>query len=198
MPSICSVCGGEIPGDESQQPCPACRGRTGVAAEATGDRQLDATLDAPKTAAERDAVDPTLDGVGGATGNGEWVWEDNSPFAEILHGQWSCPSIGEVDGKAQVYMAGGNGWLYAFEPLTGEPIWRFDLNPKDATWELGGRGTRNSIFATPVFFENSVLLAMIGCLCRLIDDMTRRFLGPALAHRCARRSYRHWSRSHVA
>ena len=68
--------------------------------------------------------------------------------------------IGEVDGKAQVYMAGGNGWLYAFEPLTGEPIWRFDLNPKDATWELGGRGTRNSIIATPVFFENSVLLAV--------------------------------------
>ena len=65
-----------------------------------------------------------------------------------------------VNGKAQVYMAGGDGWLYAFAPKTGEIIWRFDLNPKEAKWELGGSGDRNSVIATPVFLENSVVLGV--------------------------------------
>jgi outer membrane protein assembly factor BamB len=91
---------------------------------------------------------------------GEIVWEDNTPFDTILHGQWSSPAIGVVNGKAQVYMPGGDGWLYAFDAQSGELIWKFDLNPKDSKWELYGRGTRNSIIATPVFFDNSVVLGV--------------------------------------
>jgi outer membrane protein assembly factor BamB len=91
---------------------------------------------------------------------GEIVWEDNTPFDLILHGQWSSPAIGVVDGKPQVYMPGGDGWLYAFDGLSGDLIWKFDLNPKDSKWELGGRGSRNSIIATPVFLDNSVVLAV--------------------------------------
>jgi outer membrane protein assembly factor BamB len=90
---------------------------------------------------------------------GEVVWENNDPFDKVLHGQWSSPSIGLVNGQAQAYFAGGNGWLYAFHAKTGEELWRFDLNPKDAKYELGGRGTRNYVIATPAFVENSVLLA---------------------------------------
>ena len=45
------------------------------------------------------------------------------------------------------------------EAKTGEELWKFDLNPKDAKYELGGRGTRNYVIATPVFYENSVFLA---------------------------------------
>jgi hypothetical protein len=37
---------------------------------------------------------------------------------------------------------------------------------------------------------------MTGCHCSLIDDAIKRFLGPALARRCARRSDLHWSQSH--
>ncbi len=91
---------------------------------------------------------------------GEVVWENNEPFDKILHGQWSSPAIGIVDGKAQVYMPGGDGWLYAFDADKGEIIWKFDLNPKDSKWELGGRGTRNSIISTPVFKDNSVVLSV--------------------------------------
>jgi outer membrane protein assembly factor BamB len=91
---------------------------------------------------------------------GEVVWEDNSPFDKILHGQWGSPAVGMVDGKPQIYMPGGDGWLYAFEPDSGELIWKFDLNPKDSKWELGGFGTRNNIIGTPVFIENSVVLAV--------------------------------------
>jgi len=91
---------------------------------------------------------------------GEVVWENNEPFDNILHGQWSSPAVGVVNGKAQVYMPGGDGWLYAFDAEKGEIIWKFDMNPKDSKWELGGRGTRNSIISTPVFKDNSVVLSV--------------------------------------
>ncbi len=91
---------------------------------------------------------------------GEVIWEDNSPFDKILHGQWSSPGVGIVDGQAQIYFPGGDGWLYAMEAKTGKHIWKFDMNPKDSKWELGGRGTRNNIIATPVFYENSVVLGV--------------------------------------
>lgn len=96
---------------------------------------------------------------------GELIWENNAPFDKILHGQWSSPAVGVVNGTAQVYMPGGNGWLYAFDAKkgpdeNGEPIWKFDMNPKDAKYELGARGTRNEMIATPVFVNNSVILAV--------------------------------------
>ncbi|WP_296457453.1 PQQ-binding-like beta-propeller repeat protein [Rubinisphaera sp.] len=91
---------------------------------------------------------------------GEVVWESNEPFDQILHGQWSSPAIGEVNGVTQVYMPGGDGWLYAFDITSGEIIWKFDLNPKDSKWELGGRGTRNALISTPVFMDNSVVLSV--------------------------------------
>jgi len=91
---------------------------------------------------------------------GEVAWEKNQPFDAILHGQWSSPAIGVVDGKAQVIFPGGDGWVYAHDAVSGEEIWKCDLNPKVTKWELYGKGTRNSIISTPVFYENSVLIAV--------------------------------------
>ena len=96
---------------------------------------------------------------------GELVWEDGSPADKILHGQWSSPAAGVVNGQGQVYFPGGDGWLYAFEPTgsadgLGKLIWKFDCNPKDSLWRLGGRGTRNSLIGTPVFHENRVYIAV--------------------------------------
>ncbi|QGJ70076.1 Pyrrolo-quinoline quinone [Planctomycetales bacterium 10988] len=91
---------------------------------------------------------------------GELVWYDNTPADKILHGQWSSPALGVVNGKAQVYFPGGDGWLYALDAKTGDHIWQFDLNPKDSVWVLGGRGTRNAIISTPVFYDNSVILGV--------------------------------------
>ena len=88
------------------------------------------------------------------------LWEHNQPFDAILHGQWGSPAIGEVNGRTQVYFPGGDGWLYAHDAKTGEEIWKFDLNPKESQWKLGGRGTRNAIISTPVFYDNSVLLSV--------------------------------------
>lgn len=91
---------------------------------------------------------------------GELVWEHNQPFDEILHGQWSSPALAEINGKTQVVFPGGDGWVYAHDATTGDEIWKCDLNPKDTKWELHGKGTRNAIISTPVFYENSVLIAV--------------------------------------
>ena len=88
---------------------------------------------------------------------GELVWEDDSPAEEILHGQWSSPAYGVVNGKPQVIFPGGDGWLYAFDPETGKNIWRFDCNPKDTDWK-GGRGTRNNLISTPVVYDDKVFI----------------------------------------
>ena len=68
--------------------------------------------------------------------------------------------IADINGTAQVFMPGGDGVLYALDADSGELIWWFDLNPKDTVWELGGRGTRNAIIATPVVVGTSVFLAV--------------------------------------
>jgi outer membrane protein assembly factor BamB len=81
---------------------------------------------------------------------GKVVWKDASPGKSIMHGQWSNPTYAEVNGKPQVIFPGGDGWLYAFEPANGKPIWKFDANPKDSKYELGGKGTRSDFIATPV------------------------------------------------
>ncbi len=91
---------------------------------------------------------------------GKVVWEKRYPKKGILHGQWGSPAVGKVNGKYQVYFPGGDGVLYALNPDDGEIIWKFDLNPKETKWELGGAGSRNAIISTPVFYENSVILAV--------------------------------------
>ncbi|MDA2925678.1 PQQ-binding-like beta-propeller repeat protein [Acidobacteria bacterium AH-259-G07] len=91
---------------------------------------------------------------------GKVAWEDGSPADRILHGQWSNPAYGIIQGKAQVIFPGGDGWLYSFEPETGKLIWKFDCNPKDSVWILGGRGTRNNLIAAPVIYDDKVYIGV--------------------------------------
>jgi outer membrane protein assembly factor BamB len=91
---------------------------------------------------------------------GKLVWENADPGAKILHGSWSNPAHGVFGGKPQVIFPGGNGWLYSFEPATGKLIWKFDLNPKDSKWILGGRGTRNNVISTPVVWDDKVYIGV--------------------------------------
>ena len=96
---------------------------------------------------------------------GEVYWTDKSPGANILHGQWSSPAVGILDGVPQAIFAGGDGWVYSFRADAGkdgnpELLWKFDANPKVSVWKLGGRGTRNNIIATPVIHEGRVYVAV--------------------------------------
>ncbi|MCH2113862.1 MAG: PQQ-binding-like beta-propeller repeat protein [Pirellulales bacterium] len=102
---------------------------------------------------------------------GEVLWTDGSPGLNILHGQWSSPTYGVLGGQPQVIFAGGDGWVYSFDPAGRESsgkdgetkaklLWKFDANPKMSVWELGGRGTRNNIIATPVLYAGNVYVAV--------------------------------------
>jgi outer membrane protein assembly factor BamB len=86
---------------------------------------------------------------------GKLVWEDNSVFDRILHGQWSSPTVGEIGGVAQVIHGQGDGWVRGYEAATGKKLWEFDTNPKDSVWPK----TRNEIISTPVVYEGLVYLA---------------------------------------
>jgi outer membrane protein assembly factor BamB len=91
---------------------------------------------------------------------GEVVWHRADPGKNTLHGQWSSPSYGVIGGMPQVIFAGGDGWAYAFEPLKGEPIWKYNLNPADAKYVLGGKGTKSYIISTPVIANDRVFLCV--------------------------------------
>ena len=107
---------------------------------------------------------------------GKVLWTDGSPAKNILHGQWSSPTYGVLNGQPQVIFAGGDGWVYSFDPQGAPPgelasagglpprksklLWKFDANPKASVWELGGRGTRNNIIATPVIHDGKIYVAV--------------------------------------
>jgi outer membrane protein assembly factor BamB len=96
---------------------------------------------------------------------GKVIWSDASPGLNILHGQWSSPAYAALGGTPQVMFAGGDAYLYSF---LGEAtpdgkaklLWKFDANPKESKYILGGRGTRNEIIGTPVVYDGLVYLAV--------------------------------------
>ena len=97
--------------------------------------------------------------------SGKLLWTDKSPGLNILHGQWSSPCVFEAGGREQVVMGGGDGWLYSFDPAGdgkggAKLIWKFDGNPKDSAYILGGRSTRNHLISTPVFYDGYVYVGM--------------------------------------
>ncbi len=97
---------------------------------------------------------------------GKVLWTDNSPGKNILHAQWASPSYGVFDGQPQVIFPGGDGWVYSFDPRgdgkgKSKLLWKFDGNPKDSKWILGGhRGTRNNIIAFPAIYDGLVYITM--------------------------------------
>lgn len=108
---------------------------------------------------------------------GTVLWKSNLPTASLLkpgaelkklvdrglvlmHGQWSNPVYTTVDGKGQVLFPGGDGWIYAFDPANGEVLWKFDANPKESIYALGGRGTRNDFVSTPVIYDNKLYIGV--------------------------------------
>ena len=92
--------------------------------------------------------------------SGELIWESTPVGENVLHGAWTNPAYAEINGRAQVIFPGGDGVIYSLDPENGELIWQFDCNPNDAEWNLGGRGTRNNILATPVIYDNKVYIGV--------------------------------------
>ena len=102
----------------------------------------------------------------------------------LFHGQWSSPTLGQVNGKTLIFFGAGDGVCYAFEALDAVPdkvvtlhkVWSFDCNPphykvvhgKPFVYTDGDirkhRGNNNDnsfigpseIIGTPVFYRNRV------------------------------------------
>jgi outer membrane protein assembly factor BamB len=90
---------------------------------------------------------------------GKIIWQDHSPGNSILEGQWASPLVVEIGGHGQVIAPQGDGWVRSFDALTGKLLWKCDTNPKGAKWlRFGGRTTRNSILATPVYYDGRVYI----------------------------------------
>jgi len=90
---------------------------------------------------------------------GAVVWTDNSPGANVLHGQWSSLAVAEVNGKAIVMAPMGDAWVRAFDAATGKLVWKFDANTKDSIYPQGGR---NEIIATPCIIDNRWMYIATG------------------------------------
>ncbi|MBJ44969.1 MAG: serine/threonine protein kinase [Planctomycetaceae bacterium] len=132
---------------------------------------------------------------------GKVHWTSSAPGKNILHGQWSSPTAAELGGVPQVIFGGGDGWVYSYKCDEGkddkpELLWKFDANPKESKWILGGRGTRNNIIATPVVWNEKVYVAVgqdpehgegVGHLW-CIDPTKRGDVSPQLAFAVSDRS----------
>ncbi len=108
---------------------------------------------------------------------GKVLWKTNAPTEELLkpganleylkntgrvlmHGQWSNPVYTEVEGTPEIIFPGGDGWLRAFNPKSGELIWKFDANPKESIYALGGKGTRSDFVASPAIHDNHLYIGV--------------------------------------
>jgi outer membrane protein assembly factor BamB len=87
---------------------------------------------------------------------GKVVWTNNSPGDRVLHGQWSSPTLAEVNGVTMVIAGMGDGWIRSFDAKTGKIIWEFDANLKNTVYPT----TKNEIIATPVVVGTKMYIAV--------------------------------------
>jgi outer membrane protein assembly factor BamB len=98
-----------------------------------------------------------------------------------LHGQWSSPVAKEFNGRFLILFGGGDGVLYAFEPLTASPsgdqphtlqlAWKYDCCPSAyrqrdgeaipySRWNRKRPDGPSEIIATPVVYNDCIYLAI--------------------------------------
>jgi len=111
-----------------------------------------------KTGIVKNPAAPSFLAVHRATG--KVAWQDNSPGAKILTGQWGSPGYGVVDGQPQVAFPGGDGWLYSFEPATGRLLWKFNCKAHETRAAQDEAATPFNLVAAPVFFGSEVFIAV--------------------------------------
>jgi outer membrane protein assembly factor BamB len=104
--------------------------------------------------------------------------DDEHIGPDIFHCTWSSPSLGQVNGRPLIFFAGGNGVVYAFEPVTAsaegevqtlKKVWQCDCDPtapKKEVHRFNGnrRESPSNIFGMPVFHQNRLYVAGGGDL----------------------------------
>lgn len=106
---------------------------------------------------------------------GRLVARDDEHIApNIFHCTWSSPSLAEINGRPLIFFAGGNGVVYAFEPISKSPpagqllslkkVWQFDFDPtapkENIHSYLRNRAESPSdIYGMPVVYKNRIYVA---------------------------------------
>jgi outer membrane protein assembly factor BamB len=101
---------------------------------------------------------------------GELLGEDDAKIGpHILHGQWSSPSTGTVNGKQLIFFGGGDGLCYAFDSSPAKEgdtaylkkVWSYDCNPPERKKvrypDAEGPSEINS---SPVLWKNRIYVAV--------------------------------------
>lgn len=103
--------------------------------------------------------------------------ENTAP--NIFHSTWSSPSMADVNGKPLIFFCGGNGIVYAFEPLdpaasqgslqTLKKVWQYDPDPTAPKTEVHRYTTNRQegpsvIHGMPVFNDGRLYVAGGGDL----------------------------------
>jgi outer membrane protein assembly factor BamB len=92
--------------------------------------------------------------------SGELVWKDSSAGDKGYGGHHVSPLVVEAGAKTQVIHPQADGWIRSYDVATGELLWRFDINHKDAIWDwTNDERNRHTVAATPVFAEGRVFVA---------------------------------------
>jgi outer membrane protein assembly factor BamB len=113
---------------------------------------------------------------------GQLVARDFENMApNIFHSTWCAPSLGEVNGRRLVFFGGGNGILYAFDPIAQnltipqkqpvglKKVWQFDFDPEAPKTNVHRFNTNrqespSNFYGMPVFDHNRIYLAGGGDL----------------------------------
>lgn len=112
----------------------------------------------------------------------------------IIHGQWSSPALGTIDGRRLVVQGTGGGWIFAVEALSAEQIeearnrilkrqppaklrniWRFNGHPLAQTQEVVAlehfHDTKSyHVIANPVFLNDRIYVVFTQELYHNIPD----------------------------
>jgi len=117
--------------------------------------------------------------------DGRLLARDNEHIApNIFHSTWSAPSLGKVNGRELIFLAAGNGVLYAFDtlkkeqahtsasnqtPLSLHAVWQFDFDPAAPKTNVhqfnsNRREGPSNFYGLPVFFQKRIYLAGGGDL----------------------------------
>ena len=109
---------------------------------------------------------------------GRLVAQDNEHFGpKIFHSSWSSPAMGLVNGQKQLYFAGPDGIIYAFEALSQSAsrdkvqsfakIWQFDCDPKAPKDNIHNYKNNKTVgpslfLGMPVFYKNRIYATVGG------------------------------------
>jgi outer membrane protein assembly factor BamB len=102
--------------------------------------------------------------------------DDEQIAPRIFHSTWAAPSLGTANGRELIFFSGGDGLVYAFEPIAIGPVdekapvqrlkatWKFDCDPTAPKenvhrYNSNRRESPSNMYGMPVFLQGRVYVA---------------------------------------